>query len=127
MKKIPSIIIAIFVLICILYSLSVSLYFFWTLWWFDIVLHILGGMWVALIALWYTRVRVLSSEKKAFAVALIASFGIGVLWEVFEYVTGTTFAHDNYIFDTLSDLAADIAGGGIAFIYARKKWIVHNQ
>src|SRR3989344_1446849 len=77
-------------------------------WWFDIIMHFLGGFWI------YISAR-----------TLIKYFNFNMIGE-----------HDGYSFlpgvyeDTLSDLFFDLLGGTIAFLiylYIGKKFVISNS
>ncbi len=101
---------------------EIALYFhlFFQLWWFDAVLHFLGGVWVAFAALWvyffsdYIKKRQYDSLT-TFAVPILAVFFIGLLWELFEVIIGTPVAVTSY--DTVKDLIMDTLGGFAAHAY----------
>ncbi|MEX0917204.1 MAG: hypothetical protein WDZ90_01650 [Candidatus Paceibacterota bacterium] len=107
-----------------LHLLATLFYFYWTLWWYDIMMHGLGGFFVGLSTLWFFY---LSGYVQAPRNSLIFFYGIvsalvvGVLWEVFEYIVGAT-NRDEYMFDTFLDLLMDIAGGLGAYYYFLSKW-----
>ncbi len=86
------------------------------LWWYDIVLHFLGGALIAMIFLnltrefkdWWSYAGVLQMLISATAVVLSA----GVLWEFYEFVTAYFFhSMALTLSDTLSDLFFDSLGG----------------
>lgn len=98
--------------------LGTALSFFYTLWWWDIPAHFLGGLWAGLFLVWFgahfkRRVSLLQCALFAFA--------IGVSWELFECyegVGGSTFM--SYWIDTPKDLVMDTFGGMLAWILARR-------
>lgn len=88
-----------------------------SLWWFDMPMHFLGGVFLGLGLVWLLRL-----EKKpfprAFWIILLGVLALGVAWELFELV------FDNYVagmpflwLDTLSDLSYDLAGGLFAYFF----------
>ena len=103
-----------------------SLYF--KIIWTDTVIHALGGFWVAGVALWfyylsgYVKPR-LSKGVHVFLISILAAIVIGVLWEIFEVVTGATFVtRAAYVPDTIVDLIADSVGAlAMAFYFLLKK------
>lgn len=108
--------------ILILHLLALYFFWYWTFWWFDIVMHTLGGMWVAGQAWWgytYWRYRKAVSKEVApvnvYWVSLVSVLVIGVLWEIFELSLDVYIIFkQNDILDTITDIGADIAGGLIA-------------
>lgn len=93
-------------------------YLYWAWWWFDILMHFLGGLFIGLSALWWLRFEVPISIRRffpkfltTFTVVLI----VGIVWEVFEYVVGA-YGASNYVLDTTLDLVMDIAGMLAAYL-----------
>lgn len=77
---------------------------------YDLALHGLGGFSAALVAqaLWRTETKI-----SLVAVAIAASFAVGVLWEIAEALL-VAYGQDGATRAVLSDLAADVCGGAIA-------------
>ena len=114
MKKIFILQALLLVLIAVLYLyFDVYLNFGRILWWWDILLHFLGGLWFALLGAFLlsrigVRVRLLHCLGLALA--------IGLAWEVFEYIFdlgGSVFM--SYRLDTIKDIVDDVLGGGFAY------------
>ena len=100
---------------------------YYLIWWFDIPMHMLGGLWVALTSLviyYYTDWIKRKDRSALFVVAwvLASTFIIGIFWEVFEYsVEHFVKLNDNGVFDTLKDLLDDMIGAVVAaIIFIRK-------
>jgi len=97
--------------ICVLTFLALEFSWYYSLWYFDIIMHFLGGAWLGLFALW------LFPRHSLFKIlAFVFLFGFG--WEVYELVVDYAVVHDFSHFDlcdTLSDLVCDMAGGMVAF------------
>lgn len=97
------------------------LYFYWTSSWFDLLMHFLGGFWVAMVAvsLWAVFNKNKTTYPKIFTIVLWVTM-VGVLWEVFELWIGATELSDgiNFITDTLSDILMDILGGILGTKYS---------
>ena len=118
----------ILIIIAILHHLALQFYLYWTLEWFDILMHFLGGMWVALIIMWFfffsgfVYKNVTSVRKiKIFLIAIASVLVVGVLWEVWEVWADLVFMDETgYFLDTSLDLVMDTLGGITAFIYAKK-------
>lgn len=89
---------------------------YFTIWWWDIPTHFLGGVWAGLFAAW-----LLQKYKKRFLIIQCAAIAlsIGVCWEIFEFafdIGGSIYM--SYWADTLKDLLMDTLGGGLAGIIA---------
>src|SRR3954470_18605520 len=65
--------------------LGLGLELYWKLWWWDIIAHMLGGLWVALGAAW---VAASFGQRISILNCVLAALGVGIAWEVFEYVNG---------------------------------------
>ena len=91
-------------------------YLYYSLWYFDILMHFLGGVWVGLFFLYVfsRKSQVLPSELKITFFVLI----IGILWEAFEAFSHNYIGRDSFnILDTFSDILFDLAGGLCAILY----------
>ena len=93
---------------------------YWYLWWFDIVVHFVGGATLGLALLWFVTFELPSRiHVPRVATAIMVTLTFGVVWEVFEYATGTSGAV-HYWSDTLLDLLMDLIGSAAAcFAFAR--------
>lgn len=99
------------------YANAYFLYF--TFWWFDIVMHFLGGVFSALTLLWgyhYVLGDYFDQRRqRLFLVALVGTLIIGVLWEVFESIAGIHALEGNIVPDTSLDIVMDLLGALVAF------------
>lgn len=114
-----------FLIQALVFLATVGLYFqlglrgglVFTVFWFDILLHVLGGLWIGLAAAWFFSL--LGLRLSAWHVLMLALAG-GGMWEAFEYVYdigGSNFM--SYQMDTIKDLVDDGLGGAIAALYVR--------
>jgi len=101
-------------------------------WWFDLVLHFLGGVWVSGMALWFFFLSgyVQSPPRTVPKVAGVAAASfliVGTGWEIFEFLAGAIFATEvEYFFDTATDMLIGLLGGVLiasffVFHYAQKQ------
>ena len=105
----------------ILYWISNKLYLQWTIWWIDIILHLFGGLFVCFIFFGiyslFFDLKLIHRTKLLF-IALLSTFAIGTLWEVYELNSGiTSLSSSIYYFDTSKDLLMDLVGGIVGFVY----------
>lgn len=116
------------VLLWVIFGLHLgALHFFWywTYWWFDILMHFLGGAWLggmAILALkrWFPE-KVLQ-RNIVYVASIGAALLIGGLWEVFEFSLDTFITmRVNDIADTITDFGMDVAGALTTAIYIIKK------
>ncbi len=101
--------------IAILNNLGNEFFLYWKFWWFDIVMHFLGGLWVGLSALWFYSFSgffedVRKDKPFIFLLSFLSVLVVGLGWEVFEFLIEIDFSN-NYISDTSLDLIMDILGG----------------
>lgn len=95
---------------------GMQLRFFWKISWWDIPLHILGGMWAGFFCMWVARYFY---RRLTLTHVILGAFLIGVGWEVFEYVLGIGGSpFMSYPVDTAKDLFDDIVGGFLAGVIA---------
>ena len=117
----------ILVITAILHFLAIKFYLYWDFWWFDIIVHFLGGIWAGATVFWVYYFsgwfkNPIIRPQYFFLLALLGAFIIGLMWEIFEYKAGLTFVIPgrDYVTDTLCDLGMDIVGGLSVYLYYRK-------
>lgn len=108
-------------------AIAEETHLYYLLWWFDIPMHMMGGLWVGLTSLviyYHTPYTKRKDRSISFVIsyALAATILIGIFWEVFEYsVEHFVKLNDNGLFDTLKDLIDDTIGASIAALIFVKK------
>lgn len=114
-KIYPVFLLLIITVIAVLNFYAYRFHWYWEFWWFDMIMHTLGGIWVASTALWFRYFRFSSPRlpKKipVFLLALVSVYVVGGGWELFEFSLDKfiTFAlHDSW--NTISDLFFDGIG-----------------
>lgn len=118
------------IVIALLHYLALTFSLYWTVWWFDIVMHFLGGFFVAAFSLYLVFVMRLIKmpveDRVMFAfVAIGAVVVIGLGWELWELLTGLTLVLRDTA-DTLLDLLMDIIGGSFGLWYGTHKLCKRN-
>lgn len=106
-----------------LYWIGVHDYLFWVYPWYDIPLHMLGGLMIGLWAAGSAAGRKFPSARMVVYVIGIVLLG-GSLWELFEFVTGLAGGEPGYIIDTIADLINDTLG---AMVAALLYWRLHKK
>jgi len=101
-------------LIATLHILAINFFLYWKFWWFDILLHFLGGLWVGLSFLqFYFFSNLIKIKKKSnlfiFIFSVLTVLFVGLGWEIFEFIIGVNFS-ENYWSDTILDLIMDTVG-----------------
>lgn len=100
-------------------------YFHWIYWWYDVVLHFISGICVAMaflvVGMNYFGFSI-DKKKKIILLSFGAVLLVGLLWEVFELKVGFTYLSDGMYYwrDTISDIFADVSGGFIGTLYSLK-------
>lgn len=98
-----------------------SLYWFYPQ--FDLLLHTLSGLWIALVILWlalcFGQINSLKDFKiKSFLIAFVSAVFVGVMWELLEnFFQLVNIYADDYSFNVATDIFTDALGGSLAFLY----------
>ena len=96
---------------------------YWKYSWFDVVVHIVSGLWIGLIFLWlasiFEQINSLKEYKvKSLLIALVSAVLIGVVWELIENYNQLTFTKaSGYSLNTALDILNDAIGGILAYLY----------
>jgi hypothetical protein len=99
-------------------ALNFSLY--WQFPWFDIPMHILGGIVVALsLLLLASFINSIPERYVSFRWVLIGVLIIGLLWELFEIAIGIPLIEHDFEADMFLDLAMDLCGGAIGYVLGK--------
>jgi len=91
-------------------------YWYYSIWYFDIIMHTLSGFWVGLVAVYLFTSETLPSHPlwKMLFFVLVIGFG----WEVFEFLFNNYIAQNSFDFvDSASDIVFDLIGGLCAILY----------
>lgn len=101
---------------------------------FEIIIHVLAGLWAGLIFLWlascFNQINSLIEYKtKSLLIAILAAGLLGITWELLENFGQLAYIYaDNYAFNTAMDLLNDIFGGVLAYLYfIRKTKVIKND
>jgi len=111
----PTILLAL--LLLVVHYLGMRFYIYWSVSWYDLVVHCLGGITVAFVVtlfaeyLWNKRLGL----KSVFSLTLLAA----VCWEISEYIFGISGAPGHYWTDTLSDILMGLIGSIIGVFIIR--------
>ncbi len=126
--------IALLVLVIALLHIGATIfYLYWMLWWYDLILHFLGGVFIALLVLWlvsfsgYLGASSSLSLRQLFLISLVGTLGVGIGWEIFERLLGHTWSVEGYWLDTGIDLFLDVSGGVVGWFYFVKKYFFHES
>lgn len=100
----------------LLQHIALAEFLYWRWWWFDILMHFLGGVLIGGLAL---VTSMTFGINRAFTFVVLF-FAIGVGWEIFERTFGLYRAY-GYFGDTLLDLLMDALGAAVVYS-AIKLW-----
>ncbi|MES3005160.1 MAG: hypothetical protein V4690_03580 [Patescibacteria group bacterium] len=98
-------------------------YFYWSISWFDMLMHFLAGVLVAffvcLFAHYFTQKGF--NNKETLSLVIVTSLLVGIFWEWYELHFQITSLSDGFLYyrDTISDLLLDMLGGAVGFLYAK--------
>ena len=128
MKKKP-LLISIFafgILVGVLHGFAVAKSLYWVYDWFDIMMHFLGGLFVALVGIYlYERFQKESFFTSPPSIILfniiIFVFIAGLLWETSELLLGVTYTDkEMYGSDTKLDFVMNTVGAIAGYFYSKK-------
>lgn len=117
---------ALFGLLAALYAGALAFGWFDAYSWYDIPMHVLGGVCVgylffALFGPMFHDAAIAHATERAKILVIAIAFGalVGTLWEFFEFAMGYFFSWflQSGIGDTMKDLFDDMLGAGLAGIY----------
>ena len=119
-KKLKTCLVAATFLIYFLNYVALKFYWYYSIVWFDMLMHTLGGVWVAFILLWVFPIK--SQSKNYFLKIALGILFVGLSWEVFEFIFNNLIAGNPFdVLDTLSDIFFDMAGGVLTLFYFSKR------
>lgn len=102
--------------LAVVHIAATEFFFYWRYLWFDIPVHFLGGVCVALgiSVLPFFRVHWFERFRKPLPYILL-TLAVGVIWEVFEVFSGVVVIDETFIPDTVLDLTMDALGGYVGY------------
>ena len=120
------------ILIGLLDFIADKFYLYWTLHWFDSVLHFISGVCIAVggISTWLLIFNNGNhSKKRILTIGLLFVAIIGILWEFFELRFGITSLSDgiHYATDTTLDVFLDMLGGFLGSLYSYRFLSNNNE
>lgn len=111
------------VLIFVMNFLANIFHWYYTIWFFDMIMHFLGGFWVGLLV-FYLRHAEFSGRTLVWM--LVGALAVGIGWEIYEFFLDQTISHKSFnALDTFSDLCFDLAGAATVILYYGRK-IIHS-
>ncbi len=103
-----------------LHLVGTALSLYWMFWWYDMAVHFLASIWVALAAALIAKQLGFRRVGLCVFVSVIA---VSLGWEFFEYSIGATDATGRRVFviDTTLDVVVNLVGGFLGFRLGRGK------
>jgi hypothetical protein len=99
--------------------LALKFYWYSLIWYFDVIMHTLGGFWVGMFFLYvFERNKKSFNNSSLFFKVLFATLAVGILWEfyefyIYQYISQIPF---DYI-DTSADIFFDLLGFWASYFY----------
>ncbi|MFZ2484963.1 MAG: hypothetical protein WAX80_03130 [Minisyncoccia bacterium] len=110
----------------VLRSMAEAYYLYWTIWWYDVLLHFLvpftGGLGIYW-GLFYSGLifrNELGSRMFRVAIVFVCVMAVVVGWEIFEFVYEFRESTEGYELDTLIDLILGTSGALLATLICTK-------
>ena len=122
LKRIAFLIVA----ISVFNFLAMKFYWYFSIWWLDMLMHLLGGIWLGLglIFLFKTKDFSIYSIVKITLGVLV----IGISWEIFEILVDKATTQNSFnALDTFSDICFAFAGGFISMLYFQKRLLLKRD
>ncbi len=116
------------VIVACLHLLALIYHLYWTIDWYDIPMHFLGGFTIGILAvfIFFTSLYIPSTSKLKDNRVILFMFTIGftlivgLAWEVWELFFRLTDVFTDQL-DTVVDLVMDFCGSVTAFLYVNKR------
>lgn len=107
-------------------------YWYYSIWYFDMPMHFLGGFLSGLIFIFILSSKSFthSSYRALILKILLGVLIIGISWEIFEFSANTLFVKNLFLvnrLDSISDIFFDLAGGIGAIIYYLKRIVFVSE
>lgn len=110
--------ILVLILVYILHIIGFTYAFYTTVWWYDVMMHILGGIGIALSLFWFFKTLNKDIEDRGiYFRVVIFTVVAGLMWEGIETyyrIAGAPVGTIAYYVDTIKDLIDDTLGAFIA-------------
>lgn len=125
-KKLSKILVYLILLISIAHFIATKLYWYSSIWWFDMPMHFLGGFWIGLACIYLFPPK--DSSTTSILKILFLLLFVGVGWEVFELLFNNYVAQNPFnTLDTISDIFFDLSGGAFAILYFFKRIKINSE
>jgi len=106
--------------------LAMKFYWYSSVWYLDMPMHFLGGVWLGLAIILFFKINKISLIL--ILKIILGVLFIGILWEFFEVIINDYITQNYFnLLDTLSDLSFDISGGIFAIVYFLKRLLLIEE
>jgi hypothetical protein len=116
--------------IWLVHTLANTFYWYSAIWWFDIPMHILGGMFLAFAAgALFFKVLLPLDFKERIVIILLFVLIAGLGWELFEYFVQNFIKGDQLASfpDSVKDMMMDLFGGIVASYFVLRALKRYNK
>ena len=121
-KKLLKHLVVLMFFIFIMNSLALRFYWYYSVWYFDIIMHSLSGFWVSLFFIYVFSMKDTGNPNfRFFFKVLVATLFVGIFWEFYEYFLNVVSFTFFDLWDTVFDIFFDLVGGLCAILYIWKK------
>lgn len=101
---------------------AMKLYWYTSIWWFDIPMHFFGGFFLGLLYIYLFELKISDFSYREFLKGFLFILIVGLGWEIFEIIFYNILNGAKFIMiDTLSDICFDVSGGLSAIIFLWRK------
>lgn len=115
-RKIAEILVPLIILIFLVHFLASKFHWYYSIWYLDMVMHFIGGLWAGLGLIYLFPSQNFSLRSVSLMLFLV--FVIGAGWEIYEFFVNDFIAKNNLVFsDIFSDLIFDLLGGALGILY----------
>ena len=125
-KKLITILISLIFGIFLVNFMANKFYWYSSIWYFDMIMHFLGGLWIGLASIYLFKI----SDKSVNTIfrVMLSVLLVGIAWEIYEIAVNDVLAQNtfNYL-DTISDIFFDLGGGSTAILYFFTKIMIVNE
>lgn len=111
-------------------------YYSSSIWWFDMLVHFLGGFWVGMFFVWFFsearlpffRRPIRTLDQQTMLQALLFVLFVAISWEAGEILTYNYIGQTPWsALDTSADIFLSLAGGVAALFYCLRKIMTERQ
>ncbi len=121
-KNILSLLASSIIFLCIVNFIAIKGLWYYLFWYFDMLMHFIGGMTVLFLIVYIFYSRISSRSNLPIGILILSVFIIGFGWELYEQLISMLISHNPQIYlDSISDLFFDLAGGILGLLYISRK------